>query len=98
MANEKKQRLGTFWGRTLAAVALVFCVPVGIYFVSIAMEFVGIVLGIVGYALGARRLGSLVVVLSTVAMFVGLLVAQGVIPGSYDEIVNGIKESRMVGS
>lgn len=79
-------------------VALVFCIPIGLYFVSIGVEFVGIILGVVGYALGARRLGKLAVVLCTVTIFVGLLMAQGVIPGSYDEIVNGIKESRISGS
>lgn len=76
-----------------SVVALLFCVPVGMLFVSIATEAVGIVLGVVGYALGARRLGSLAVVLCTAAMFLGLLVAQGVVPGSYDEAVNGIKET-----
>ncbi len=97
MAKEKEQPQGAFWGRALSLVALVFCIPVGLYFVSIAVEFVGIILGVVGYALGARRLGGLAVVLCTVTVFLGLLMAQGVIPGSYDEIVNGIKESRISG-
>ena len=66
---------GVFWGRAFSAVALVFCVPVGIYFVSIALEFVGIIFGIVGYTLGARRLGGLSVVLCAVAIFLGLLIA-----------------------
>lgn len=83
---------GTLWGRVLSAFALVVCVPVGIYFVSIAVEFVGIVLGVAGYALGARRLGSLAVALCAGAMLLGLLMGQGVIPGSYDEMVNGAKE------
>lgn len=77
-------------GRLLSVVALVFCVPVGALFVSIAMGAVGIFLGITGYALGARRLGFLAVVLCTIAMFVGLLVGQGVIPGdAYDRAVDG---------
>ncbi len=79
-----------FWGRVLSLVALVFCVPVGIYFVSIAVEFVGIVLGILGYAFGARRLGRLAVVGCTVAMFLGLLIGQGVMAGSYDRAVDGV--------
>jgi hypothetical protein len=37
------------------------------------------------------------VALCVVVMFLGLLMAQGVIPGSYDEMVNGIKESRIRG-
>ncbi len=79
-----------FWGRVLSLVALVFCVPVGVYFVSIGVEFAGIVLGVVGYALGARRLGALAIVLCTATMFLGLLMAQGVIPGSYDRVVDGL--------
>ncbi|QIN81634.1 hypothetical protein GBA63_02570 [Rubrobacter tropicus] len=77
-------------GRLLSGFALVFCVPVGALFVSIAAGAVGIFLGTAGYALGARRLGSLAVVLCTAAMFVGLLVGQGVIPGdAYDRAVDG---------
>ena len=77
-------------GRLLAGFALVFCMPLGVLFVSVATGAVGIVLGIMGYALGARTLGLLAVVLCTVAMFVGLLVGQGVIPGdTYDRLVDG---------
>ncbi len=79
-----------FVGLILSAIALLFCVPVGILFVSVATGAVGIILGVVGYALGARKLGALAVVLCTVAMFVGLLVGQGVIPGyAYDRAVDG---------
>ena len=81
---------GAFWGRALSAVALVFCVPLGLYFVSIAVEFVGILLGILGYALGARKLGGLTVVACTAAMFLGLLIAQGVMAGAYDRAVDGV--------
>ena len=80
-------------GRVLSAIALIFCVPVGILFVSVATGAVGIVLGIVGYALGARRLGSVAVVLCTAAMFLGLLVGQGAMPGSYDAMLDGVKEA-----
>ncbi len=67
--------------------------PVGIVFVSIATGSVGVVLGIVGYALGARRVGSVAVVLCAVAMFLGLLVGQGAMPGSYDALLDGVKEA-----
>ena len=77
-------------GRLLSVFALAFCVPLGALFVSVATGAVGIVLGITGYLLGARMLGRLTVVLCTVAMFVGLLVGQGVIPGdAYDRVVDG---------
>ena len=77
-------------GRLLSGFALVFCVPVGALFVSVATGAVGIVLGITGYVLGAGTLGPLAVVLCTVAMFVGPLVGQGVIPGdAYDRVVDG---------
>jgi hypothetical protein len=77
-------------GRLLSGFALVFCVPVGALFVSVAVGAVGIVLGITGYVLGARTLGPLAVALCTLAMFVGLLVGQGVIPGdAYDRVVDG---------
>lgn len=82
-----------FIARTLSVFALVFCVPVGILFVSVATGAVGIVLGVVGYALGARRLGRLAVVLCTVAMILGLLVGQGAIPGSYDVALDGVREA-----
>ncbi len=79
-----------FWGRVLSLVALAFCVPVGVYFVSLGVEFAGIVLGVVGYALGARRLGALAVVLCTATMFLGLVIAQGVVPSSYGRAVDGV--------
>jgi ABC-type transport system involved in cytochrome c biogenesis permease subunit len=80
-------------GRVLCAVALLFCVPVGVLFVSVATGAVGIVLGVVGYLLGARGLARLAVVLCTAAMFLGLLVGQGAIPGSYDALLYGIEET-----
>ncbi len=80
-------------GLVLSAFALVFCVPVGILFVSVATGAVGIIFGMVGYALGARRLGSVAVVLCAAVMFLGLLVGQGAIPSSYDAALNGVKEA-----
>lgn len=69
------------------------CVPVGVFFVSVATGAVGIVLGVAGYALGARRFGGSAVVLCTVAMLLGLLIGQGAMPGSYDAVLDGVKET-----
>ncbi len=88
-ANETHSSLKLSAGRLLSGLAIVFCVPLGALFVSIATGAVGVFLGITGYALGARRLGTLAVVLCTAAMFVGLLVGQGVLPGAYDRAVDG---------
>lgn len=78
MEKERNGVAPSFWGRLLSAVALIFCVPVGLYFASIAMEFVGIILGVAGYGLGARRLGGLTIVLCAVAMLLGYLINQEV--------------------
>lgn len=89
-ANENPQTWKLGLGRLLSAFALIFCVPIGALFVSVATGAAGVFLGIAGYVLGARRLGALAVVLCTAAMFVGLLVGQGVIPGdAYDRVVDG---------
>lgn len=90
MEERSRSVSGVLWGRVLSAIALVFCVPLGLYFVSIAVEFVGILLGILSYALGARKLGWLAVVACTAAMFLGLLIAQGVVAGAYDRAVDGV--------
>ncbi|CAN5871818.1 hypothetical protein BH18ACT11_BH18ACT11_00330 [soil metagenome] len=82
----------TLVGRAFSIVAIIFCVPVGVLFVSVATGAVGICLGVVGYVLGARRLASVAVALSVVAMFLGLLVGQGALPGSYDAALDGAKE------
>ncbi len=79
-------------GRALCVVAFLLCVPVGALFVSVATGVVGIVLGIVGYLSGARGLGRLAVVLCTAARFLGLLIGQGAIPGSYDPVLDGVKQ------
>ena len=63
------------------------------YLVSIALGAAGIVLGVAGYYLEAQNLGRVTIVLGAVSIFVGLFVGQGVIPGSYYEAVNGIKET-----
>ena len=90
--RKSRKRLGAFWGRVLCVFGILLAV-VGAYFVSVATEGVGIALGVAGYAFGARTLGITTIVLCVIGMFVGLLVGQGVIPGSYDEPVDGIQES-----
>ncbi len=75
--------------RVLCAIGLGFAV-VGAFFVSVGTDVVGMALGVVGYALGARVFGVIIIVLSTVTMFVGILAGQGAIPGSYDELVSGV--------
>jgi hypothetical protein len=88
--NETRPRLGLNAGRLLSGIAIVFCVPLGALFVSIATGAVGLFLGIISYALEAGKLGALAVVMCTAAMFVGLLVGQGVIPGdAFDRTVDG---------
>jgi hypothetical protein len=53
----------------------------GVLHIDFTFEFFGSVLGAVGYVLGARRLGAVTVVLSTVLLFVFMAAAQGEIPG-----------------
>ena len=91
-ARSNGKGLKVFWGRVLCVFGILLAV-VGAYFVSVATEGVGIALGVAGYAFGARTLGITTIVLCVIGMFVGLLVGQGVIPGSYDEPVDGIQES-----
>src|ERR671916_2563563 len=59
LVNGKPQQevdaLRLYLGRLLSVIALVFCVPVGMLFVSVATGAIGVVLGAVGYALGARH-------------------------------------------
>ena len=88
--NAGKSESRVLLGRLLAGIGLVFCVPVGAYFVSLAIEAVGILLGVAGYALGSRTLGTVTVAACVAAGLVGLLVGQGVIPGSYDLTVDGV--------
>jgi hypothetical protein len=74
--------------RMLCAVGLGLAV-VGAFFVSVGTNVVGIVLGAIGYYLGARVFGIVVIILATVTLFIGLLIGQGAIPGSYDQVMNG---------
>ena len=59
---------------------------------SIASEGRGIRLGVAGYLLGAHALGVTTIVLCVAAALVGLFVGPYALPGSYNELVNGIKE------
>lgn len=89
MEDGAKNKNGTvLLGRVLCVVGIILAV-IGALFVSVALGAGGIVLGVVGYALGARRLGTVTVVLGVVSIFVGLLVGQGVMAGSYDRAVDG---------
>jgi hypothetical protein len=75
-------------GRMLCSVGLGFAV-LGAFFVSVATNVVGMILGAVGYYLGARVFGVVIIVLSIITLFIGLLIGPGAIPGSYDEVMNG---------
>lgn len=82
----------TFWGRLLCGVGI-FTAVVGAYYVSLALETVGIALGVAGYGLGVRRLGLATVVISSVALLVGILFGQDVMTGGlHDEMVNGFED------
>ena len=72
-APQGASQAGLTIGRVLAAVGLIVCIPAGLYLISVALEAAGIVLGMVGYFLGARRIGTLTVVLGVLAMIFGLL-------------------------
>lgn len=76
-------------GRILCAVGVASAV-IGAFFVEVGTDIVGMILGATGYYLGARTFGIATMVLSTITFFVGLLAGQDVIPGSYDEVVNGL--------
>ena len=78
--------------RILCAIGLGFAV-IGAFFISVGTNVVGMILGLVGYYLGARVFGVLVIVLSTVTLFIGLLIGPGAIPGTYDEAVEGLTKS-----
>ncbi len=92
--NESAERstieLRIFWGRVLRVFGILLAI-VGAYFMSVATEAVGIALGLAAYALGARTLGVTTIVFCALAAFVALLIGQGVIPGSYDGVVNGVE-------
>ena len=75
-------------GRILCSVGLAFAVT-GAFFVEVGTDVVGMLLGAVGYYLGARVFGVIVIVLSIVTLFIGLLAGQGAIPGSYEELLSG---------
>ena len=78
--------------RILCAIGLGFAV-IGAFFISVGTNVLGMILGLVGYYFGARVFGVLVIVLSMVTLFIGLLIAPGAIPGTYDEAVEGLTKS-----
>ncbi len=65
--------------RILCATGLGFAV-VGAFSISVAIDILGMTLGAVGYYLGARVFGVVIVILSTVALFIGLLIGAGTVP------------------
>lgn len=81
-----------FAGRLLCG-AGIFLALIGAFFVSVALNILGMVLGMVGPTLGARRLGPATVVLALLTLVVGLLLGQGVLPGAYDRITDGLVEA-----
>ncbi len=81
-------RSGVIPGRILCTIGLGAAV-IGAFFVSVGTDVVGMLLGMAGYYFGARVFGVVVIVLSTITLFIGLLVGQDALPGSYDEIMNG---------
>lgn len=87
MAEGSRER-SLFSARALCVIGLGAAV-VGTFFASVATAVVGMVLGMVGYYMGARRLGTVVVILSTAALFIGLLIGPVTIPGTYDQPTNG---------
>jgi hypothetical protein len=76
-----------FFGRLLCGLGIALAV-IGAFFVSVAINVLGMVLGMVAYALGTRRLGTLTIVLALVTLAGGLFLGQGVVPGSYDRILD----------
>ena len=81
-------RSGLILGRIICAVGLGSAM-IGAYYVSVGTNVMGMLLGMIGYYLGARVFGVVIIVLSTITLFIGLLVGQGAVPGAYDEIMNG---------
>ncbi len=73
-------------GRICAVVGILFAVggiigPILAGGASVPAGAIGVILGILAYFLGARRIGTITVVLSIAALFFGLAASQGLIPG-----------------
>jgi hypothetical protein len=79
-------------GRIVCAIGLGFAV-IGAFFVSVETNIIGLLLGVMGYYLRARVFGIVVIVLSMITLFIGLAFGQDVIPGTYNESVDGIRRS-----
>lgn len=87
--NEEANLGKVLVARLLCAVGILLAV-IGAFFISVALNVLGMVLGMVGYTLGARRLGPITVVLALLTLVIGLLLGQGVLPGAYDRITDGL--------
>lgn len=72
--------VAALFGALASTVGLVFA-AVGAIGVDVSMEAAGIVLGVVGYALGARALGLITIVLSTLMLIVVVMIGMGELPG-----------------
>jgi len=73
-------------GRISAVVGILFAIggligPILADGSSVSAGVMGMILGILAYFLGARRIGTITVVLSVAALFFGLAASQGLIPG-----------------
>ncbi len=88
-------RVGVFWGRAFCILGMLFVI-VGSFFVSVALGALGIFPGVADDFMGAHNLGRITIILGVVSIFVKLFIGQGVMAGSYGEMVNGFKESRML--
>lgn len=78
----------SFVATIVCGLGILLSVSVGIYtlvaggsFGIISAAAVGVGLGILGYLLGANRLGTATIVISVVALFLGLAATSGLIPG-----------------
>lgn len=76
-------------GRVLAVIGLLLA-PFGAYAIAVVLDAVALILGALGYALGARTLGAITVVVAGIAMFVGLLAGEGMVPGAYDRALEDV--------
>jgi hypothetical protein len=73
-------------GRICAVVGILFAVggligPILAGGSSVSAGVMGMILGILAYFLGARRIGTITVILSVAALFFGLAASQDLIPG-----------------
>ncbi|ABG03638.1 hypothetical protein Rxyl_0668 [Rubrobacter xylanophilus DSM 9941] len=89
MDQERKTGGRLLAGRMLCVIGILIA-PFGAYAISVVLDAVALILGTIGFALGARTLGAATVVLAVVAMFVGLLAGEGMVPGAYDRALEDV--------